>query len=160
MCRFASAGGSMHDAVAKGFNVAVVALQQIGIVYGPQRILTVAGRKSGAPRVAPIAVQTLGGNEYVWQAFPKASWVANVRAADTVDLARGRRHRTVRFVEIQVPERRQLLLELARQMPKVHRDRMVTNGLAATNSPEAIAAAAGHIAVFRIDNISADDDVE
>ena len=50
-----------------------------------------------------------------------------------VDLACGRRHRTVRFVEVPVSERRELLLELSRQMAKVHRDLMVTNGLAGDN---------------------------
>ncbi len=142
----------MNATLVKRINSVIVALQKLGIAFGPQRVLTVAGRKSGAPRATPVAVQDLGGKEYVWQAFPKSAWVANVRAADTVDLARGRRHRTVRFVEVPISERRQLLLELSRQMAKVHRDRMVTNGLAADNSPESIAAAAERIAVFRIED--------
>ena len=37
-------------------------------------------------------------------------------------------------------------------MAKMHRDRMVTNGLAADNTPEAIAAAADRIAVFRVED--------
>jgi deazaflavin-dependent oxidoreductase (nitroreductase family) len=142
----------MNATVAKGFNAVILTLQRLGIAFGPMRVLTVPGRKSGVPRATPVAVQDLGGDEYVWQAFPNAAWVANVRAADTVDLAQGRRHRTVRFVEVPVSERRQLLLELAGQMAKVHRDRMVTNGLAADNTPEAIAAAADRIAVFRVED--------
>lgn len=142
----------MNANVAKGFNSVILTLQRLGIAFGPMRVLTVAGRKSGVPRATPVAVQDLGGNEYVWQAFPKSAWVANVRAADTVDLARGRRHRTVRFVEVPLSERGQLLLELAGQMAKVHRDRMVTNGLAADNTPAAIAAAADRIAVFRVED--------
>ena len=138
--------------MAKGFNSVILTLQRLGIAFGPMRVLTVAGRKSGVPRATPVAVQDLGGKEYVWQAFPNAAWVANVRAADTVDLAHGRRHRTVRFVEVPVSERGQLLLDLAGQMAKVHRDRMVTNGLAADNTPEAIAAAADRIAVFRVED--------
>jgi deazaflavin-dependent oxidoreductase (nitroreductase family) len=142
----------MNETLAKGFNSAIVTLQRLGISFGPQRVLTVAGRKSGVPRATPVAVQALRGDEYVWQAFPKAAWVANVRAADTVDLAHGRRHRTVRFVEVPRPERGQLLLELAGQLAKMHRDRMVTNGLAADNTPEGIAAAADRIAVFRVED--------
>jgi deazaflavin-dependent oxidoreductase (nitroreductase family) len=142
----------MNATVAKGFNSVIMTLQRLGIAFGPMRVLTVAGRKSGVPRATPVAVQDLGGNEYVWQAFPNAAWVANVRAADTVDLAHGRRHRTVRFVEVPVSERRQLLSDLAGQMAKVHRDRMVTNGLAADNTPEAIASAADRIAVFRVED--------
>jgi deazaflavin-dependent oxidoreductase (nitroreductase family) len=142
----------MNATVAKGFNAVILTLQRLGIVFGPMRVLTVTGRKSGVPRATPVAVQDLGGNEYVWQAFPNAAWVANVRAADTVDLGHGRRHRTVRFVDVPVSERRQLLLDLAGQMAKVHRDRMVTNGLAADNTPEAIAAAADRIAVFRVED--------
>ena len=142
----------MNATVAKGFNSVIMALQGLGIAFGPMRVLTVAGRKSGVPRATPVAVQDLGGYEYVWQAVPNAAWVANVRAADTVDLAHGRRHRTVRFVEVPVPERTHLLLDLAGQLAKVHRDRMVTNGLAADNTPEAIAAAADRIAVFRVED--------
>jgi deazaflavin-dependent oxidoreductase (nitroreductase family) len=142
----------MNAHVAKGFNSVILTLQRLGIAFGPMRVLTVAGRKSGVPRATPVAVQDLGGKEYVWQAFPNAAWVANVRAADTVDLAHGRRHRTVRFLEVPVSERGKLLLDLARQLAKVHRDRMVTNGLAADNTPEAIAAAADRIAVFRVED--------
>ncbi len=142
----------MNAHVAKGFNSVILTLQRLGIAFGPMRVLTVAGRKSGVPRATPVAVQDLGGKEYVWQAFPNAAWVANVRAADSVDLAHGRRHRTVRFLEVPVSERGKLLLDLARQLAKVHRDRMVSNGLAADNTPEAIAAAADRIAVFRVED--------
>lgn len=141
----------MNTAV-KLFNAIVIALQKIGIVFGPLQILTVTGRKSGEPRTTPIAVQQIDGSKYVWQAYPRAAWVANVRAADTVTLTRGRHSRAAKFIEIPLSERGPILLKLAQQMAKTHRNRLVVTGLAPDNSPEAIAAAAEHIAVFRIDD--------
>lgn len=75
----------------------ITRLQLFGIAFGPMRLLTVEGRRSGEPRTFPIAVLPLSGGEYIVQAFPKAAWVANARAAGTVVLARGRRSAKVRL---------------------------------------------------------------
>jgi deazaflavin-dependent oxidoreductase (nitroreductase family) len=131
-------------------NKVITALQRAGIVFGPMRLLTVAGRRSGVPRTFPIAVVPLDGGQYVVQAYPKAAWVANVRAADTVTLARGRRSSTVRLVEVPVEERRALLRELVRTQPTSAAQRLVTTGLADSPTPDGVAAAAERIAVFRV----------
>lgn len=134
-------------------NKVVSRLQRIGIAFGPMQMLTVAGRRTGEPRTFPIAVLHLAGGRYVVQAFPKAAWVANVRAADTVRLSRGRRATTARLVEVPVEERRPLLRELAATQPASAVRRFVTTGLASEASADGLAAAAERIALFRIEPV-------
>jgi deazaflavin-dependent oxidoreductase (nitroreductase family) len=131
-------------------NKIITGLQRIGIAFGPMQLLTVPGRRTGQPRTFPLAVVPLAGGRYVMQAFPNAAWVANVRAADTVTLARGRRSRVVRLVEVPVEERRPLLREVVETQPASAAQRLVTNGLATAPTPDAVAAAADRIAVFRV----------
>jgi deazaflavin-dependent oxidoreductase (nitroreductase family) len=133
------------------FNKVIISLQRLGIAFGPMQLLTVTGRRSGQPRTFPIAVLPLSGGRYILQAFPKAAWAVNARAADTVELTRGRRSSTVRLVEVPVEERRPLLRELVRTQPASASKRLVTNGLATAPTPDAVAAAADRIALFRIE---------
>jgi deazaflavin-dependent oxidoreductase (nitroreductase family) len=133
------------------FNTLITGLLRLGIAFGPMQLLTVTGRRTGQPRTFPIAVLPLAGGRYIVQAFPNAAWVANARAADTVTLTRGRRSSTVRLVEVPVAERGPLLREVVRTQPASAAQRYVTNGLAAAPTPDAVAAAAEWIAVFRIE---------
>jgi deazaflavin-dependent oxidoreductase (nitroreductase family) len=137
--------------MVKVFNKVVVRLQRIGIVFGPMQLLTVAGRHSGQPRTFPIAVLPIDGGRYIIQAYPKAAWVANARAADTVTLTRGRRSSIARLAEVPVDERRPLLRQLVESSPASVGNRYVTTGLAEAPTPEAVAEAASRIAVFRVD---------
>jgi deazaflavin-dependent oxidoreductase (nitroreductase family) len=134
-------------------NKVVVALQRVGIAFGPMQLLTVPGRRSGVPRTFPIAVLPLTGGEYVIQAYPKAAWVANVRAAREATLTRGRRTTTVRLTELPVAERRPLLREVVSTGPASVGNRYVTTGLADAPTPDGVAAAADRIAVFRVDPV-------
>ncbi len=133
------------------FNRVVVGLQRLGLGFGPMHLLTVAGRRSGQPRTFPIAVNELAGGRYIVQAYPKAAWVANVRAAESVTLSRGRRSSAARLVEIPVEQRRPLLRELVAAGPASVGSRFVTTGLAQQSSPDGVAAAAERIAVFRVE---------
>jgi deazaflavin-dependent oxidoreductase (nitroreductase family) len=135
------------------FNAVIKGLQKVGIVFGPMQILTVAGRQSGEPRTAPVAVIPMSSGRYVFQAYPKAAWVANVRAADTATLTRGRRSSTVRLVELPVDERRPMLRELVANGPASVGKRFMTTGLAEDATPDAVAAAADRIAVFRVEAV-------
>lgn len=149
-------GGMNKDSyrrVINTINKLVVGLQRGGIAFGPMQLLTVNGRRSGQPRTFPIAVNELGGGRYIFQAFPKAAWVANARAADTVTLTRGRKSSTARLVEVPVEERRPLLRQLVAESPASVGKRFVTTGLAEASSPDAVAAAAHRIAVFRVESI-------
>ncbi len=139
--------------MVNGINKVIVGLQRVGIAFGPMQVLTVAGRRSGQPRTFPIAVLALTGGRYIIQAFPKAAWVANARAADTATLTRGRHSTTVRLVEVPIEERRPLLREVVTTGPASVGNRYVTTGLADTASPDGVAAAAHRIAVFRVEPV-------
>ncbi|MEU0536052.1 nitroreductase family deazaflavin-dependent oxidoreductase [Amycolatopsis tolypomycina] len=132
-------------------NKIVVGLQRLGVAFGPMQLLTVPGRRTGVPRTFPIAVNPIDGHHYVVQAYPKAAWVANVRAAGEVTLTRGRRSSAARLVELPVEERRPVLRRLVETSPASVGKRFVTTGLAAAPTPDAVAAAAGHIEVFRVE---------
>jgi deazaflavin-dependent oxidoreductase (nitroreductase family) len=136
-------------------NKVITGLQRIGIAFGPMHLLTVTGRRSGQPRTFPIAVLPLTGGRYIVQAFPKAAWVANARAAaqtaDVVTLTRGRRSFAVRLVEVPIEQRGSLLREVVQTQSASAAQRYVTNGLASAPTPDAVAAAADRIAVFRIE---------
>jgi deazaflavin-dependent oxidoreductase (nitroreductase family) len=134
-------------------NKIVVGLQRLGVAFGPMQLLTVAGRRTGVPRTFPIAVIGLDGGRYIFQAYPKAAWVANVRAAGEVTLTRGRRTSAARLTEVPVEERRPLLRKLVAQSPASVGKRLVTTGLAEAPTPDAAAAAAERIAVFRIEPV-------
>ncbi|MEU6564880.1 nitroreductase/quinone reductase family protein [Nocardia nova] len=132
-------------------NKIVTALQRIGIAFGPMQLLTVPGRRTGRLLTFPIAVNELSGGRYIVQAFPKAAWVVNARAADTVTLTRGRKRATARLVEIPVHERHSVLSELVDTSPASVGKRFVTTGLADLPTPDGVAAAANRIAVFRVE---------
>ncbi|WP_328617309.1 nitroreductase family deazaflavin-dependent oxidoreductase [Amycolatopsis sp. NBC_00355] len=134
-------------------NKLVVGLQRLGIAFGPMQLLTVAGRRTGVPRTFPIAVIPQDGERYIIQAYPKAAWVANVRAAASVTLTRGRRSATARLVEVPVEERRPILRKLVETSPPSVGNRYVTTGLAEAANPDAVADAAGRIAVFRVEQV-------
>lgn len=140
-----------HRRMVNTVNKLIVGLQRCGIAFGPMQLLTVAGRRTGQPRTFPIAINDLDGGRYIFQAFPKAAWVANARAADTVTLTRGRKSTTARLVEVPVGERPPLLRQLVRTSPASVGKRFVTTGLAEASSPDGVAAAADRIAVFRVE---------
>lgn len=143
--------GRTYRRMVNSINKAIIGLQRVGIAFGPMQLITVAGRRSGIPRTFPIAVIPLTGGKYIFQAYPKAAWVINARAADTVTLTRGRRSSTVRLVELPVEERRPVLRELVRTGKASVGKRFVTTGLAEGPAPDEVAAAADRIAVFRIE---------
>lgn len=132
-------------------NKIISGLQRAGLAFGPMQLLTVRGRRTGRELTFPIAVNELSGGRYVFQAFPKAAWVANVRAADTVTLTRGRKAATARLVEVPVTDRGPLLRELVETSPASVGRRFVTTGLAEHATPEGVAAAADRIAVFSVE---------
>ncbi|MEU4672926.1 nitroreductase family deazaflavin-dependent oxidoreductase [Amycolatopsis sp. NPDC023774] len=140
-----------HRRMINTINKIIVGLQRGGIAFGPMQLLTVKGRRTGQPRTFPIAVNELSGGRYIFQAFPKAAWVANARAADTVTLTRGRKTSTARLVEVPVEDRRPLLRQLVATSPVSVGKRFVTTGLAGAASPDAVAESADRIAVFRVE---------
>lgn len=129
-------------------------MSRLGLSFGGESpvVLTVAGRKSGRERSTPVTPMEVEGKEYVVAGFPGADWVANVRAAGEVTLARGRNVRQVRMVELPADEARPVLRLFPEKVPTgvgfMKRTGLVTDGL-----PDELEALAGRIAVFRLDGI-------
>ena len=52
-----------------------------GVPLGPNRLVTIRGRKSGLPRTTPLAVIEVGGGRWIWAPWGEVQWVRNLRAA-------------------------------------------------------------------------------
>src|SRR6202042_3548518 len=111
---------------------------------------TVPGRKSGRPRSTPMTPFEFQGGLYVVAGYPGAAWAANARAAGTGALARGRRAREVRIVELTPEEARPVLRAFPTEVPVgvafAKRSGMVRDG-----TPDEFETLAGRIAVFRFE---------
>ena len=83
----------------KPANKVFIQMSRLGMSFGGESpvVLTVKGRKSGRDRSTPVTPMTVDGKQYVVAGFPGADWVANVRAAKQVTVARGRRVQQVRI---------------------------------------------------------------
>jgi len=131
-------------------NKFMMAVQKLGIPTGPAMVLTVPGRKSGQPRRTPMTPFEFRGGLYVVAGYPGADWAANARAAGTGMLARGRRSRRVRIVELSADDARPVLRAFPTEVPVgvafAKRSGMVQDG-----SADEFEALAGRLAVFRFD---------
>ncbi|WP_374023001.1 nitroreductase family deazaflavin-dependent oxidoreductase [Mycobacterium sp. HNNTM2301] len=136
----------------KPANKVFIQMSRLGMSFGGESpvVLTVAGRKSGAPRSTPVTPMTVDGRQYVVAGFPGADWVANVRAAGEATIARGRRAQRVRMAELPAAEARPILRLFPTEVPTgvgfMKRAGLVTEG-----RPEEFEALAGRCAVFRLD---------
>src|SRR6201995_5185529 len=101
----------------KPMNKFMLAVQKLGGPAGPAMVLTVPGRKSGQLRSTPMTPFELDGGLYVVAGYPGADWAANARAAGVGTLARGRRSRRVRIVELTAAEARPVLRAFPVQGP-------------------------------------------
>ena len=136
----------------KPANKVFIRMSRLGLSFGGESpvVLTVPGRKSGRERSTPVTPMTVGGQEYVVAGFPGADWVANVRAAGEVTVARGRNTRRVRMVELSADDARPLLRAFPDEVP-TGVGFMKRAGLVVDGRPEEFEALAGRCAVFRLD---------
>lgn len=138
----------------KPANKVFIQMSRLGMSFGGESpvVLTVAGRKSGAPRSTPVTPMTVDGRQYVVAGFPGADWVANARAAGAATIARGRRVRRVRMAELSADDARPILRLFPTEVPTgvgfMKRAGLVTEG-----RPEEFEALAGRCAVFRLDPV-------
>lgn len=134
----------------KRMNKVVMAIQKVGIVPGPIRVLTVPGRKSGKPRSTPATPFMLHDDLYVVGGFPNADWVLNARAAGVGTVTRGRKAQRVSFVEISAEQARPVLRAFPEKVPRgvgfFKRSDLVKQG-----SADEFEALAGRCAVFRLE---------
>ena len=93
-----------------------VAMLRRGLRLGSQHLLTVIGRRSGAPRSTPVSIAHVGTDRFVVAAFADAAWVANVRANPECTLSRGNLSERVRLVELPVGQRGPILRAFLEQV--------------------------------------------
>ncbi|OBK43248.1 deazaflavin-dependent nitroreductase [Mycobacterium gordonae] len=136
----------------KPMNRLMKAVQKLGIPTGPAMVLTVPGRRSGQPRSTPMTPFDYRGGLYVVAGYPGADWAANARAAGAGTLARGRRRRQVRIVELTADDARPVLREFPAKVP-VGVAFAKRSGLVRDGSPDEFEALAGRLAVFRFDPV-------
>lgn len=136
----------------KPANKVFIRLSRLGLSFGGESpvVLTVPGRKSGAPRSTPVTPMTLDGKRYVVGGFPGADWVRNARAASEVTLERGRRTERVRMVELPAEEAKPVLRAFPTEVP-TGVGFMKRSGLVKEGRPDEFEALAGRCAVFRLD---------
>ncbi|OCB51537.1 deazaflavin-dependent nitroreductase [Mycobacterium malmoense] len=138
----------------KPANKVFIQMSRLGMSFGGESpvVLTVTGRKSGAPRSTPVTPMTVDGRQYVVAGFPGADWVANARAAGVATIARGRRVRQVRMAELSADDARPILRLFPTEVPTgvgfMKRAGLITEG-----RPEEFEALAGRCAVFRLDPV-------
>ena len=137
----------------KPANKVFIQMSRLGMSFGGESpvVLTVKGRKSGRDRSTPVTPMTVDGKQYVVAGFPGADWVANVRTAKQVTIARGRVQR-VRMVELSPDDARPFLRVFPTEVPTgvgfMKRAGLVTEG-----RPEEFEALAGRCAVFRLEPV-------
>lgn len=136
----------------KQMNKLVVALGKLGVPVGPAMVLTVPGRKTGAPRRTPMTPFSFHGGRYVVAGYPGADWALNARAAGTGMLSRGRRSEHVQIVELTAEEARPVLRAFPVQVP-VGVKFAKNSGLVVDGTPDEFETLAGRLAVFRLDRL-------
>lgn len=103
------------------FGAVLKFLMEAGVPLGPNRLVTIRGRKSGLPRTTPLAVITVDGRRWVWSPWGESQWVRNLRAAGRATIAFRGQTEEVTATELDPTERvgyfRDVLGSLARSIP-------------------------------------------
>ena len=96
------------------------ALLRAGIPLGFNGLITIRGRKSGAPHTTPVAIIAVAGRRWVWCPWGEVNWVRNLRSAGEATITVRGRADLVRATELDPSERiaffRDVLGPLARGM--------------------------------------------
>jgi deazaflavin-dependent oxidoreductase (nitroreductase family) len=103
------------------FAPALKFLLDAGVPLGPNRLVTIRGRKTGLPRATGLAVIEVSGRRWVWAPWGDVNWVRNLRDAGRATItARGRKEE-VSATELDSRQRveffRDILGPLARGIP-------------------------------------------
>jgi deazaflavin-dependent oxidoreductase (nitroreductase family) len=96
-------------------------LLSAGVPLGYNRLVTIRGRKSGIPRITPIAVLEVSDRRWVWAPWGEVNWVRNLRAAGRATIAKRGRKEEVSATELDEAQRveffRDVLGPFARSIP-------------------------------------------
>ncbi len=93
-------------------NRIVQRLLAAGFPMGPNAVLTVRGRKSGAARSTPVAVVDIGGKRWIQSPYGEVNWVRNLRAAGEGTITVGKRSERVSAVELTTEEKARFFAEV------------------------------------------------
>jgi deazaflavin-dependent oxidoreductase (nitroreductase family) len=98
-------------------NTLVTVLLRLGL--GPARtyLLTVAGRRSGAPRTTPVTLVEEGGQRWLVAPYGEVAWVRNLRVAGKAWLARGTRTEAIVTREVNAEEAAPVLKMYVTRVP-------------------------------------------
>jgi deazaflavin-dependent oxidoreductase (nitroreductase family) len=103
------------------FNAVTKFVLATGVPLGPNRLVTIRGRKSRQPHTTPLAIIEVSGRRWVWSPWGEGDWVRNLRAAGRATITRGRRTEEVSVTELDATQRvvffRDVLGRLARSIP-------------------------------------------
>lgn len=130
-------------------NPVMTTLERMGLVVGSMRLLSVPGRKTGRMHTLPVSPFRVDGRLYLCS-MGEVGWVRNARASGWGILARGRRQARFDLVELPLAERGAILRQFPVLVPH-GANLFVRMGVVTSGDPEAFAAAADRLVVFRAD---------
>ena len=135
----------------KHVNKVIILMNRLGLTVENGAVLTVAGRRTGAPQRVPVSVMRWEGQRYLLAGYPGAEWPRNVRAAGgAATLSVARRVESVRLSELDAAAAEPILRLWPTRIPKGAKI-MLDAGVVPDVTPESFAALAGLCAVFRLE---------
>jgi deazaflavin-dependent oxidoreductase (nitroreductase family) len=87
------------------FSPIVDFLLRVGIPLGPNALITIRGRTSGAPRTAGLAIIKVAGRRWIWAPWGEVHWGRNLRVAGRATITVRRRSEDVTATELDQAER-------------------------------------------------------
>jgi deazaflavin-dependent oxidoreductase (nitroreductase family) len=103
------------------FSPVLNVLLRARVPLGPNRLVTIRGRKTGLPRTTGLAVIETGSRRWVWAPWGDVNWVRNLRASGRATINERGRGEDVVATELDAAERvtffRDVLGPLARGIP-------------------------------------------
>jgi hypothetical protein len=126
------------------------ALQWMGIAFFSFHLISVPGRRSGLLRTTPVSPYAVDGQRYILS-FGQTEWVKNARVSGWGILARGRRKTKVALVEVRTPESEAIVRQFPLKIPAGVQFFVRLGLVEKPAGPDQFQAAAGRLALFRID---------
>ena len=131
-------------------NVVVKLFTRLGLKTGPVNVITVAGRKTGQPRSTPVTPWVVDGKRYVIAGIGTSDWARNARTAGKGTLTSGRTTTQVRITEVTDPALKERVVISFGTENRAGGSFLRQIGVAPDRTPEGIAAATPHVAVFEV----------
>ena len=100
-----SGGVSRAPRTVKFYGAFLQFLLAAGVPLGPNRLVTIRGRKTGLQRTTAIAVIEISGKRWVWAPWGEVNWVRNLRAAGTATITRHGKKEEVTATELDQAQR-------------------------------------------------------